>query len=99
MKVIKIILVLILFLVALALGAQNQDVVSFNYLIAKGEFYLSWLLGAAFVSGFIISWLIFGSMHLRAKLKVRRLTKQLAKQASQNAESNNKPSKKSLTVG
>ncbi len=79
MKVIKIILILFLFFVALALGAQNQEIVTFNFLIAKGEFHLSWLLGIVFATGFVIAWLIFGSLHLRSKLKIRRLTKQLEK--------------------
>ncbi|MGX9418243.1 LapA family protein [Vibrio sp. RC27] len=99
MKIIKIILVLILFLLALALGSQNQAVVGFNYLIAQGEFYLSWLLGGAFVSGFIISWLIFGSMHLRAKLKVRSLTKKLERATGQKAATNKKLPKESLNAG
>ncbi len=52
MKIIKIVLILALFLIALALGAQNQAVVTFNYLIAQGEFHLSTLLGTVFVSWF-----------------------------------------------
>ncbi|MEF1187141.1 lipopolysaccharide assembly protein LapA domain-containing protein, partial [Vibrio sinaloensis] len=60
MKIIKIVIVLALFLVALALGSQNQAIVNFNYLIAQGEFHLSTLLGVVFVTGFAISWLIFG---------------------------------------
>ena len=79
MRVLKILFLLALFFIALALGAQNQEVVTFNYLLAKGEFHLSWLLGLVFVSGFVIAWLIFGSLHLRAKLQVRRLNKQLKK--------------------
>lgn len=77
MKAIKIILLLILFVIALALGAQNQVSVEFNYLVAKGEFHLAWLLGGVFILGFIISWLIFGSMHIKANLKARRLAKKL----------------------
>ncbi len=77
MKAIKIVLLLILFVIALALGAQNQVSVEFNYLIAKGEFHLAWLLGSVFVLGFVISWFIFGSLHIKANLKVRKLTKKL----------------------
>lgn len=44
MKIIKIIVLLALFLIALALGAQNQAIVTFNYLLAQGEFHLSTLL-------------------------------------------------------
>nr|WP_216613371.1 lipopolysaccharide assembly protein LapA domain-containing protein [Vibrio sp. 99-8-1] len=68
-----------MFLVALALGAQNQEVVSFNYLLAKGEFHLSTLLGVVFVSGFALAWLIVGSVQLKSKLTIRRLNRQLKK--------------------
>ncbi|WP_070967442.1 LapA family protein [Vibrio sonorensis] len=77
MKIIKIVILLALFLIALALGSQNQAVVTFNYLIAQGDFHLSTLLGGVFVTGFVLAWLIFGSLHLQAKLKVRKLNKQL----------------------
>ncbi|MCL9774334.1 LapA family protein [Vibrio methylphosphonaticus] len=82
MKIIKIILLIVLFLVTLALGSQNQAVVTFNYLLAQGEFHLSTLLGVVFVTGFVISWIIFGSLHLKSQLTVRKLRKKLAKQAS-----------------
>ncbi|GAL20247.1 MULTISPECIES: LapA family protein [Vibrio] len=80
MKIIKIILLIALFLVTLALGSQNQEVVNFNYLLAQGDFHLSTLLGSVFVVGFVIAWLIFGSLHLKSQLTVRKLKKQLAKQ-------------------
>ncbi|WP_428772772.1 LapA family protein [Vibrio sp.] len=79
MKIIKIVVVLALFLVALALGSQNQAVVTFNYLLAKGEFHLSTLLGVVFAVGFAIAWAIFGSLHLKSELKARRLNKKLKK--------------------
>ncbi|MDB1124384.1 LapA family protein [Vibrio algarum] len=79
MKIIKTILVIALFLVALALGAQNQEVVSFNYLLAQGEFHLSTLLGVVFVAGFALAWLIVGSMQLKSQLTIRRLNRKLKK--------------------
>ena len=79
MKIIKIVIVLALFLVALALGSQNQEVVTFNYLLAQGEFHLSSLLGIVFVTGFVIAWIIFGSLHLKSQLQIRKLNKQIKK--------------------
>ncbi|MCW8333878.1 LapA family protein [Vibrio paucivorans] len=79
MKIIKIVLVLALFLIALALGSQNQAVVTFNYLLAQGDFHLSTLLGSVFVVGFAVAWAIFGSLHLKSRLEVRKLNKQLKK--------------------
>ncbi len=87
MKIIKIVVVLALFLIALALGSQNQEVVTFNYLLAQGEFHLSTLLGSVFVAGFVLAWIIFGSLHLKSKLQVRKLNKQLKKVTPATKES------------
>ncbi|PMG09042.1 hypothetical protein BCU98_09105 [Vibrio splendidus] len=85
MKIIKIVAVIALFLIALALGSQNQTSVNFNYLLAQGDFHLSSLLGAVFVSGFGLAWLVFGNMHMRSQLRIHRLKKQLNKQSKQVA--------------
>ncbi|HCG5523076.1 lipopolysaccharide assembly protein LapA domain-containing protein [Vibrio parahaemolyticus] len=86
MKIIKIVAVLVLFLVALALGSQNQELVTFNYLLAKGEFHLSTLLGVVFVVGFAVAWVIFASIQLKTQLQVRRLKKKLKKYEPAEAE-------------
>ncbi|PTO67848.1 LapA family protein [Vibrio splendidus] len=85
MKIIKIVSVIALFLIALALGSQNQTSVNFNYLLAQGDFHLSSLLGVVFVSGFGLAWLVFGNMHMRSQLRIHRLKKQLNKQSKQVA--------------
>ncbi|MCG9567549.1 LapA family protein [Vibrio chagasii] len=85
MKIIKIVAVIVLFLIALALGSQNQTIVNFNYLLAQGDFHLSSLLGIVFISGFALAWLVFGNMHMRSQLKIHRLKKQLNKQSKQVA--------------
>ncbi|MBD1565110.1 lipopolysaccharide assembly protein LapA domain-containing protein [Vibrio sp. SA48] len=83
MKIIKIVLIVALFLIALALGAQNQVVVTFNYLLAQGEFHLSTLLGVVFVSGFALAWLIGSSFYFKSQLQLRKLNKQLKKQTAE----------------
>jgi putative membrane protein len=89
MKIIKIILVIALVLIALALGAQNQQVVSFNYLLAKGDFHLSLLLGWMFVVGFGIAALVFGSVQFKQKLTIRKLRKQLNNQPAIEKQQSN----------
>ncbi|MGL6259743.1 LapA family protein [Vibrio sp. WXL103] len=79
MKIIKVLAVIVLFLTALALGSQNQAIVTFNYLLAQGDFHLSTLLGGVFVVGFILAWILFGTLHLRAKLQITKLKRQLKK--------------------
>ncbi|SHO58850.1 LapA family protein [Vibrio quintilis] len=89
MRIIKILSIIVLFLIALALGAQNQETVTFNYLIAKGDFHLSWLMGVIFVVGFIIAWFIFGSLHLKSRLQVRKLNKQLKQYENKSLDTKN----------
>ncbi|GAA5646700.1 MULTISPECIES: LapA family protein [Vibrio] len=92
MKIIKIIVVLLLFIIALALGSQNQEVVTFNYLVAQGEFHLSTLLGVVFVVGFALAGAIFGSMQFKTQLQLRKLNRQLKKTSKDNDTSvENKP--------
>ncbi|KMV32107.1 lipopolysaccharide assembly protein LapA domain-containing protein [Photobacterium swingsii] len=80
MKIIGILLLIVCFLITLALGAQNQELVNFNYLVAQGEFQLSTLLGIAFGGGFAIGWLICGLLYLKARVSKNLLTKKVAKQ-------------------
>nr|WP_040356489.1 lipopolysaccharide assembly protein LapA domain-containing protein [Candidatus Photodesmus katoptron] len=68
-----------LFFLALALGSQNQTIVTFNYFFAKRDFYLSILMSIVFVLGFLFSWLIWGCLHLQTQLKLRKLMKKLKK--------------------
>ncbi|CAG20831.1 DUF1049 domain-containing protein [Photobacterium profundum] len=80
MKIISILILVVCFLITLALGAQNQELVNFNYLAAQGEFQLSTLLGIAFGSGFGLGWLICGMLYLKARFSKNRLTKKVVKQ-------------------
>ncbi|MDN3610546.1 LapA family protein [Vibrio ostreicida] len=86
MKIIKTLIVLVLFLMTLFLGSLNREVVNFNYLLAQGDFYLSTLLGSVFVVGFVLAWLIFGSLYLRAQLQVKKLRKQLIELSPREGE-------------
>ncbi len=53
-------LVLAIFVISVTLGAQNDQQVTFNYLLAQGEFRISTLLAVLFAAGFAIGWLICG---------------------------------------
>ncbi|MBC7002505.1 DUF1049 domain-containing protein [Photobacterium sp. BZF1] len=80
MKILTVLLLAACFLVTLALGAQNQQLVNFDFLIAQGELQLSTLLGIAFGSGFVIGWLICGLLYLKARFTKNRLSKKVQKQ-------------------
>ena len=78
-------LVLAIFVISVTLGAQNDQVVTFNYLLAQGEFRISTLLAVLFAAGFAIGWLICGLFWLRVRVslaraerKIKRLEHQIA---------------------
>ena len=78
-------LVLAIFVISVTLGAQNDQQVTFNYLLAQGEFRISTLLAVLFATGFAIGWLICGLFWLRVRVslvraerKIKRLEHQIA---------------------
>ncbi|MCS3430115.1 LapA family protein [Klebsiella sp. BIGb0407] len=77
-------LVLAIFVISITLGAQNDQVVNFNFLIVQGEYRVSTLLALLFAGGFILGWLICSLFWLRVRLslvrserKVKRLEQQV----------------------
>ncbi|WP_087017857.1 LapA family protein [Thaumasiovibrio subtropicus] len=81
MRIVSILLIIAFFVIALALGAQNPQEVTFNYLIAQTEsIRLSVLLSIVFAVGFIPGWLICGSLYMKARFARKRLLKKLDKQ-------------------
>lgn len=77
-------LVLAIFVISVTLGAQNDQLVSFNYLLAQGEYRVSSLLAVLFAAGFAIGWLVCGLFWLkirvslaRAERKIKRLENQI----------------------
>jgi lipopolysaccharide assembly protein A len=78
--------VLVIFIISVTLGAHNDQVITFNYLLAQGEFRISTLLGALFGAGFVLGWAICGLFWLRVRVslghaqrKIKRLQSQLDK--------------------
>ena len=77
--------VLAIFVISVTLGAQNDQQVTFNYLLAQGEYRISTLLAVLFAAGFAIGWLICGLFWLRVRVslaraerKIKRLENQLS---------------------
>lgn len=78
-------LVLVIFIISFTFGAHNDRVVTFNYLLAQGEYRLSSLLTVLFALGFVLGWVICGLFYLRLRLsllraerKIKRLEQQVA---------------------
>ncbi|CNI82728.1 MULTISPECIES: LapA family protein [Yersinia] len=77
-------LVLVIFVISVTLGANNDQVVTFNYLLAQGEYRVSTLLATLFAAGLVLGWIICGLFYLRVRIllgraerKIKRLEAQL----------------------
>lgn len=56
--ILGLVLVLAIVLVAITIGANNDQIISFNYMVAQSEFRLSTLVAILFGLGLILGWLI-----------------------------------------
>lgn len=70
-------LVLAIFVISVTLGAQNDQQVTFNYLLAQGEYRISSLLAVLFAAGFVIGWLICGLFWLKVRVTLAGLNERL----------------------
>lgn len=77
--------VLVIVVISITLGAHNDQVVTFNYLLAQGDYRVSTLLAVLFATGFVLGWIICGLFYLRVRLslgraqrKIKRLEQQVA---------------------
>lgn len=67
----------VILVISVTLGAHNEQVVTFNFLIAKGDYALSTLLAVLFGGGFILGWLVTGVFYLRLRLRLGRAMRQI----------------------
>ncbi|ARF50418.1 LapA family protein [Pantoea stewartii] len=82
--------VLVIFIISVTLGAHNDQVITFNYLLAQGDFRISTLLATLFGVGFLLGWVICGLFWLRVRVSLanaQRKIKRLQAQVDQNAPS------------
>ncbi|VAY02440.1 Lipopolysaccharide assembly protein A [Arsenophonus endosymbiont of Aleurodicus dispersus] len=61
-----LLLVIVIFIASVTLGSSNNQIVTFNYLISKGDYPISILLAVLFVVGFLLGWLICGVFYAKA---------------------------------
>lgn len=71
--------VLIIFAIAMTFGANNDQVVTFNYLINQGEFRLSTLLACLLGLGFLLGWLIMSFFYITTRFKLSATKRKLIK--------------------
>ncbi|TKI08113.1 LapA family protein [Martelella alba] len=72
-------LVLVIFIISVTFGAHNDQIVTFNYLLAQGQYRVSTLLTWIFAMGFILGWVICGLFYLRLRLALMRAERRIKK--------------------
>lgn len=70
-------LVLVIFIISITLGAHNDQIVTFNYLLAQGEFRVSSLIATLFAVGFLLGWGICGLFWLRLRVSLANAQRKL----------------------
>lgn len=78
-----LIIALAIVIVAVTIGANNDQLITFNYIIAKSELRLSTLVAVLFGFGLILGWLITGIFYLKVKLQNITLNRRVKRQAQQ----------------
>ena len=84
-----LIIVLAIVLVAVTVGANNDQVITFNYILAQSQFQLSTLVAILFGLGLILGWFITGFFYIKLKLKNIALNRQIKRQTLQVNELTN----------
>ena len=79
-RFLTLIITVLLFIIAVALGLKNQQVINVNYLVAQSEMRLATLLAIVFLLGFLISSVVYVPFYLKLKMKNRQLRKMNNKQ-------------------
>lgn len=81
-----LIIALAIVIVAVTIGANNDQMITFNYIVAKSEFRLSTLVAILFGFGLILGWFITGFFYLKVKLQNIALNRRVKRQAQQISE-------------
>ena len=84
-----LIIVLAIVLVAVTVGANNDQVITFNYIVAQSQFQLSTLVAILFGLGLILGWFITGFFYIKLKLQNIALNRQIKRQTLQINELTN----------
>ncbi|MEP0357198.1 MAG: lipopolysaccharide assembly protein LapA domain-containing protein [Paraglaciecola sp.] len=78
-----LIFILVMLVIAGAVGTQNGHLVLVNYLFAEAEVKMSAVLVTAFILGFSLCFIIFLYVYFRMKWKIAALTRKNKKLTQQ----------------
>lgn len=78
--ILVVVIAIALIILAVTIGADNDQVISFNYLIAQSEMRLSTLVAILFGLGLLLGWAITGIFYLRLRLRLMGQNRQIKRQ-------------------
>lgn len=84
--IIGVVIVLAIIIVAITVGANNDQVITFNYIVAQSELRLSTLVAILFGFGLVLGWLITGFFYLKLRIKNAGLNRKVKRQTKQIEE-------------
>lgn len=84
--ILGILVVIAVIIVAVTIGANNDQLITFNYIIAQSELRLSTLVAILFGLGLILGWLVTGIFYLKIKVQNIALNRRVKRQAQQITE-------------
>ncbi|RZN59777.1 LapA family protein [Avibacterium paragallinarum] len=84
--VLGFIILLAVILVGITVGANNDQIITFNYIFAQNEIQLSTLVAILFGFGFILGGIVTGFFYLKLKLKNMSLSRKIKRQSLQITE-------------
>ncbi|MED5525535.1 MAG: LapA family protein [Pseudomonadota bacterium] len=78
LTLIKWLIAVVIFILALAVGAENAQPVAVNYLVAQKTFSLGQWLGIAFAFGALLAFIVLGSLCWVQKRRIALLQRKLS---------------------
>lgn len=84
--ILGILIVIALIIVAVTIGANNDQLITFNYIVAQSELRLSTLVAILFGLGLILGWLVTGIFYLKVKFQNITLNRRVKRQSQQITE-------------
>ncbi|MDD0824788.1 lipopolysaccharide assembly protein LapA domain-containing protein [Mannheimia sp. AT1] len=84
--ILGILIVIAVIIVAITVGANNDQLITFNYIVAQSELRLSSLVAVLFGLGLILGWLVTGIFYLKIKVQNISLNRRVKRQAQQITE-------------
>lgn len=91
--ILGLLVIIAIVIVAITIGANNDQLITFNYIVAQSELRLSTLVAILFGLGLVLGWLVTGIFYLKIKLQYIALNRRVKRQSQQITELTTQTSK------